>query len=340
MAYNLIKQAMTWNERETFYVETTIKKAFDSKTGNVADINLLLVVLLRELGYDANPVILSTRDNGRVLDNYVLLSKFNYVIAHVDMDGKDLLLDATAMQTPAGILPMRCLNGQGRLISKNGTRWVDLQSSYKNAETSIGTFELNADGTAKGNIAISHLGYNNVRERRKFVKEGKEKYIEEYKKKATNWQIAKTELENADDVMSPFVRKYDLTVNDLVTVAGERIYFNPVMYNPQKENPFKNPERKFPVDFGALIEETIITSYTIPQGYMVEEMPKNVRIGLPDDGGKFTYIVGVSEEGKISISSKIFLKKATYFAQEYEVLRAFYDQIVQKHAEQIVLKKK
>jgi hypothetical protein len=340
MAYNLIKQAMTWNERETFYVETTLKKAFDSKTGNVADINLLLVVLLRELGYDANPVILSTRDNGRVLDNYVLLSKFNYVIAHVDMDGKDLLLDATAMQTPAGILPMRCLNGQGRLISKNDTRWVDLQSSYKNAETSIGTFELNADGTAKGNIAISHLGYNNVRERRKFVKEGKEKYIEEYKKKATNWQIAKTELENADDVMSPFVRKYDLTVNDLVTVAGERIYFNPVMYNPQKENPFKNPERKFPVDFGALIEETIITSYTIPQGYMVEEMPKNVRIGLPDDGGKFTYIVGVSEEGKISISSKIFLKKATYFAQEYEVLRAFYDQIVQKHAEQIVLKKK
>jgi Domain of Unknown Function with PDB structure (DUF3857) len=340
MAYNLIKQAMTWNERETFYVGSTLKKAFDTKTGNVADINLLLVVLLRELGYDANPVILSTRDNGRVLDNYVLLSRFNYVIAHVDMGGKDLLLDATAMQTPAGILPIRCLNGQGRLISKNNTRWVELQSSYKNAETTIGTFELNTDGTAKGNIAISHLGYNNVRERRKFVKEGKEKYVEEYKKKATNWQIAKTELENADDIAIPFVRKHDLTVNDLATVAGERIYFNPVIYNPQKENPFKNPERKFPVDFGALIEETNIASYTIPEGYMVEEMPKSAKILLPDDGGRFTYIVGVAEEGKITISSKVSLKKTMYFAEEYETLRKFYDQIVQKHAEQIVLKKK
>jgi hypothetical protein len=340
MAYNLIKQAMTWNERETFYIESTLKKAFDAKTGNVADINLLLVVLLRELGYDANPVILSTRDNGRVLDNYVLLSKFNYVIAQVNIGGKDLLLDATALQTPAGILPIRCLNGQGRLISKNGTRWVDLQSSYKNAETTIGNFELNADGTAKGDLSVTHLGYNNVRERRKFVKEGKEKYIEEYKKKATNWQIAKTELENTDDASNPFVRKHDLTVNELATVAGERIYFNPVMYNPQKENPFKNPERKFPVDFGALIEETFIATYTIPQGYIVEEMPKSARIGLPDDGGKFTYIVGVSEEGKISISSKVALKKTMYFAEEYEVLRKFYDQIVQKHAEQIVLKKK
>jgi hypothetical protein len=129
-------------------------------------------------------------------------------------------------------------------------------------------------------------------------------------------------------------------VNELATVAGERIYFNPVMYNPQKENPFKNPERKFPVDFGALIEETNIVSYTIPTGYMVEEMPKSAKIALPDDGGRFTYIVGVSEEGKISISSKVALKKTMYFAEEYEVLRKFYDQIVQKHAEQIVLKKK
>jgi Domain of Unknown Function with PDB structure (DUF3857) len=340
MAYNLVKQAMTWNERETFYVETTLKKAFDAKTGNVADINLLLVVLLRELGYDANPVILSTRDNGRVLDSYVLLSRFNYVIAHVDMGGKDLLLDATAMQTPVGILPMRCLNGQGRLIGKNNTRWVNLQSSYKNAETIIGNFELNTDGTAKGNLAIAHVGYNNIRERRKFVKEGKEKYIEEYKKKATNWQIDKTELENLDDVTNSFVRKHDLTVSDLATVAGERIYFNPIMYNPQKENPFKNPERKFPVDFGALIEETTIANYNIPEGYVVEEMPKSAKIALPDDGGRFTYIIGISAEGKISISSKVSLKKTMYFAEEYETLRKFYDQIVQKHAEQIVLKKK
>ena len=340
MAYNLIKESMTWNEIETFYVESNLKRALEAKTGNVSDINMLLVVLLRELGYNANPVILSTRDNGRVLNNYVLLSKFNYVIAQVDIGGKDWLLDATATQTPMGILPVRCLNGQGRLISKNTPRWIDLKPSYRFTETVIGNFTMNTDGNAKGDLAISHVGYSNVSERKKYHKEGKDKYIEAYKKDNANWKVDKTEIQNLDDNKVPFVAKHDLTVNEFANVAGDKIYFNPIMYNAQKENPFKNPDRKFPVDFGALIEENFIATYTIPQGYVVEEMPKGIKVSLPEDGGKFTYALGISEEGNITISSKIALKKSMYFAEEYETLRKFYDQIVQKHAEQIVLKKK
>ena len=89
-----------------------------------------------------------------------------------------------------------------------------------------------------------------------------------------------------------------------------------------------------------MVEENFVATYTIPEGYVIEEIPKGAKVTLPDDGGRFTYFIGVGEGGKISISSKIQLKKAMYFAEEYETLRAFYDQIVQKHAEQIVLKKK
>jgi hypothetical protein len=340
MAYNLIKKSMTWNDAKTFYIDSNLKKALEAKTGNVADINMLLVVLLRELGYDANPVILSTRDNGRISDNTVLLSKFNYVIAQVGLGGKDLFLDATASQTPVGILPIRCLNGQGRLISKNSPRWIKLKSTSKLSETIMSNFTLNADGNAKGDLSVAHLGYSNINERKKYQKDGKDKYVEAYKKDNANWKIEKTEIQNVDDITVPFVAKHDLTVNDFSTVAGDKIYFNPVMYNAQKENPFKNPDRKFPVDFGALVEENFVATYTIPEGYVVEEIPKGAKVSLPDDGGRFTYFIGVGEEGKISISSRIQLKKAMYFAEEYETLRTFYDQIVQKHAEQIVLKKK
>ena len=341
MAYNLIKQAMTYDGRETFYIGSTLKKALETKTGNVADINLMLVALLRELGYQANPVILSTRDNGRVLEGYVLLSKFNYVVAHVDIGGKDLLMDATATNTPLGVLPMRCLNGQGRLISKNNTRWIELYSNQKISETGIGQFDLNADNTAKGDLNISYIGYNGINERRKYIQKGKDKYLEDFKKSNPNWQMAKTDIQNSEDITKPFSLNNQLTVNDFANIAGERIYFNPMMYNSQKENPFKNPERKFPVDFGTLIEENYVGTYTLPAGYAVEEIPKSLKLSLPEEGGRFTYIVSSSqEEGKIIISSKVVLKKSTFYAEEYETLRKFYDQIVQKHAEQIVLKKK
>ena len=340
MALNFVKVAMTWNGRESIYSSATLKKALETKTGNVADINLLLVALLKELGYDANPVILSTRDNGRILDDYVILSKFNYVIAQVNVGGKDLLLDATATQLPVGILPVKCLNGRGRLIGKNKTRWVILQSPYKDSETVVCNLTLNKEGNGQSDLILSHVGYNNLNERRKYLKQGKDKYLQDFKQKNPTWEIKKTELENLENIAEPLIVKNEIIMNDFATIAGERVYFNPVIYNAQRENPFKNPSRKYPVDFGTLIEENFIATYTIPQGYVVEEMPKSIKVSLPEDGGRFTYIVGLSEDGKITISSKISLKKTMYFAEEYEVLRKFYDQVVQKHAEQIVLKKK
>ena len=341
MAYQLINQAMTYDGKESFYIGSTLKKALETKTGNVADINLMLVVLLKELGYSANPVILSTRDNGRIMENYVLLSKFNYVIAQVDINGKDLLLDATSKNTSAGVLPLRCLNGQGRLISKTNTRWVELAPLQKNIETAMAHLDLNADNTAKGDLSISHGGYNGINQRNKYVQQGKEKYLEEHKKDNPNWQITKTDLEGLDDIKQPFTRKSELTISDFANVSGDRIYFNPMMYNNQKENPFKNPDRRFPVDFGTLIEESFVGIFKLPEGYIVEEIPKGIKLSLPQDGGRFIYSVSSSPEtGTITISNKITLKKSMYFAEEYETLRAFYDQIVQKHAEQIVLKKK
>ena len=59
---------------------------------------------------------------------------------------------------------------------------------------------------------------------------------------------------------------------------------------------------------------------------------------LPDNAGRFMYAVTV-EKSKISVASRITLRKPIYFADEYDALRAFYDQIIAKHNEQIVLKK-
>jgi transglutaminase-like putative cysteine protease len=65
-AFSLIQQEMTWNNRNGIYATQNLRKVWDDKQGNAADINLLLVVLLRELEIYAEPVILSTRSHGIV----------------------------------------------------------------------------------------------------------------------------------------------------------------------------------------------------------------------------------------------------------------------------------
>jgi transglutaminase-like putative cysteine protease len=156
--YEFARKSVKWNGIKQKYAESTTKKAYENRTGNAADINLMLVALLREAGLDANPVILSTRDHGRLLKSYALLNKFNYVIAHVNLNGKDYLLDATDPVIGHGMLPTRCLNGEGWLVNEKSGRWISLQTNERFAQVFSAKVNLDKDGELKGTINVSKVG--------------------------------------------------------------------------------------------------------------------------------------------------------------------------------------
>lgn len=91
-ALHYVKTKIKWNGMLGKYPENGLKKAYKEGTGNIGDINLTLVAVLRELGLDANPVLLSTRNNGIPL--FPTSKGINYVIAHV--------------KTSDGYIPFRC----------------------------------------------------------------------------------------------------------------------------------------------------------------------------------------------------------------------------------------
>jgi transglutaminase-like putative cysteine protease len=337
-AYEFVRNQMKWNELNQKYITTTLKKAYENKTGNSADINLILVAMLQELGLDANPVILSTRDNGRTLDHVRMLSKFNYVIAHVNLEGKDVLLDATDPLLKYNMLPTRCLNGQGRLISAQNPRWIPLETAEKRSRLFNARLTVQADGEVKGIVEISNSGYSALDTRKEIRKEGKDKYAEVVKKENPHWQIVKFDLSNVDKLEDALNSKYEVTINEQVQTAGDRIYFKPLLTEIEDENPFKLENRKYPVDFATLAEYTFVANYTLPAGYQVEEAPKNIVIDLPEKGGRFSYMVSASGN-TLMVTSKISIRKAVFYAEEYPYLKEFFNHIVTKHAEQVVLKK-
>jgi hypothetical protein len=107
-----------------------------------------------------------------------------------------------------------------------------------------------------------------------------------------------------------------------------------------KENPFKSTERFYPVEMPYARDETYIFSMFIPEGYEVDELPKSVIVKLNEAGdGQFEYRISESG-GIISMRSRIQLKRAYYLPEEYDILREFFNLVVKKHNEQIVLKKK
>lgn len=59
--FDFVKTKMTWNSMEGYYTKEGVRDAFKKGSGNVADINLGLIAMLRYAGLNADPVLISTK---------------------------------------------------------------------------------------------------------------------------------------------------------------------------------------------------------------------------------------------------------------------------------------
>lgn len=334
--YSFVKSTIEWDGGYRKYLTSNFRKALDEKKGSSADINLLLVAMLQRAGFDANPVIISTRNHGFIRSEVALSSQFNYVICQTIIDGKTILLDATDRLLPINLLPERCLNGKGFIISQTSPGWVNLSAPksriFANAE-----LHISASGEITGKIDISHDGYDGYALRRAYFKKGEADYVKDFSNNHA-WELKQSTFENLKSVSEAAKEKYVFANTETAGDAGI-LYINPLIHLRIDENPFRLQDRVYPVDFGKSIERTYICKITIPETFAADELPKPKIVVLPNNGGKFTYNVQALGN-TISITSIVAINQSLFTQVEYKGLRDFFDLIVSKHAEQIVLKKK
>jgi transglutaminase-like putative cysteine protease len=336
-ACQYLANQIKWNERTSFQCKN-MKKIFEDREGDSGDINLILVALLRQMGLDANPVILSTRSHGRIDKSYGMLKHFNNVLAHVTVGGKEMLLDATDKNLKPGVVPTYCLNYLGFLIHPTAPRFIEINSMEYDREQEKFDLKISPDGELSGKLIKWYNGYSGWSARTAFQNKGKDRFLEEIKKSKTSWTVQQAEYKNTNTYNIPMEASYDLSLSDYVTAAGNLMYLKPMLSEGLTENPFKAEERVYPVDFNYPIEETVTLSFELPAGYTVAEMPKSASVSLPDNGGRFLYTIQHSGN-KVNIMSRFTIRKAKFGASEYSFIREFFAAIVAKHGEQIVLKK-
>jgi len=334
----LVKNQIEWNDYFSRYTQTTLREAWKDKKGNTADINLTIVAGLRELGFKADPVLISTRGHGIVRKPYAISKQFNSVIALVELQEGIILLDGTDRFLPIGELPTKCLNGDGWRVSSLNSGWVELKSTNQQEHIVKGTFDMQPIGTLNGTLDITDKGYNGFNYKKKLLIEGEDKFFEDIEEKKATWTIEEHKYNTEANYTEPFNSVYVLEINEAMTVAGDRIYFNPTLGDVQNENPFKIDNREYPVDFTYPFRNAYMFKYIIPEGYIVEELPSATAFAMPDNSGVFRYSINNSGN-EIQIMADLKINKSLFSQLEYPVLKQFYYQVVQKCAEQIVLKK-
>ncbi len=339
-AFNAIKK-IKWNKKNRLFTSSTyLRYVFKHELGNSADINLALFQLLKKLDFNTRPVILSTRKNGMLSPVYPSLYKLNHVIVYVKTNNNTYLLDATEKYLPYDILPKKCLNWNGIVITKKSSTWFDLMATKKDKKLIYYDLDLKDDLTFVGNINCRNDEYAAYDFRKLYYSfNSNEEYIKDFVKNKSGLKIIESSYENLDSIKFPVKEKYSTKISNQVNQIGDEYYFYPLLYEQLKENPFKTEKRNYPVDFAYQKQETVIVKITIPEDFEIVEIPETIKMYLNKNSANFIYQIN-AQDNNIILNFKYTINKELFSSDEYADLKEFFNQIIIKHSQPIILKKK
>lgn len=310
--YKLVMGKVKWNGKYE------LSPALSSETvkageGTNADINLLLLQSLHDVGLNAAPVMLRTRDLGMLPYNFPTIRKFStFIVGIILPTGGNVYLDASSRYESLNCLPEVMLVEKARLVRKdNKSHWVNLQKVSKTETNTVIDATLTADGTLSG-------------------KQTTRLSVGEYKSDPTETAYNK-QGQVTDGVISicPFP---DKLIERFTSPWGGR-------EGVSLENAFAAETRMMPVEFSCIGSNRMVINISLPEGYAVDGEPKNTTVTTPDKGieGRIQTAIYVD---RVQLTCQFNITRLAHPKEDYADLRQIFDMLNQYTNEQLVIKKK
>ncbi|MGN6639119.1 MAG: hypothetical protein ACTHJ8_09430, partial [Mucilaginibacter sp.] len=338
--FNQVKNAMKWNGSDRWYTIDGTYRAWENKTGNSAEVNLILYHLLKSSGVNAYPMVVSTREHGRVRPYLTSLIQFNRAVVYVPVDSANYyVLDATGKYNIYNEIPEELLNSSGLYIDKSKDLYdiIYIHNRQPARQVVLINAEIKPNGKLEGNAQLSSTSYNRINAIERYKTDGEKKYIDYLRGDDNNLKISAVKLEDMDVDTLPLTQKIDFSL-DLPGSDENYIYLNPNLFTSLKANPFLSEKRMTNVDFGYLKNYSINGVYKIPAGYKVDALPKSVSMVMPDKSISFKRLIA-EQDGSIVVRYSINYNKAEYSKDDYPDFHEFFKKMHEMLDEQIVLKK-
>ena len=338
--YRYVRGNMHWNGHSSIWALDGVKKAWKNKTGTSGEINLILVNLLRDAGLVAYPVLVSTRDNGRINMASPSWRQFDKVMALVSINKHDYVLDATDKYTSPKLIPWEVQYSDGLVIEKLETHEWGWQTLWNEKDAFRELILIHGDidenGVMTGQANVTSYDYSRA-EKMSVLQEGKDQFIEKYfSSRNVSVHIDSSLVTDANVDTLPL--KQTVWFNQKLTSSGNYKYFSTNLFTGLEENPFTSDRRFSDIFFGANQNYDIVESFFIPDGYVFDGSPKNVTMIMPDTSILFSRIISLQND-LASIHITLKFKKPVFRVDEYDAFREFYKRLFGMLNEQIVIKK-
>ena len=340
-AFQILKKKMAWNGRYQLYSKE-LEKVIPKRNGSNADLNFILISILKDFGLEAYPVVLSRRSSGMLPYNFPSLQKLNtFIVAVYDINKQKYVFLDGSMDVPAlNILPLELSVNKARILSpkvKEEKKWVNVMALADNK--SFMKIEARMEGNqVKGHRSTILYGQeaveyqaNEKHKQDSIVSAPESNASQKNKLTVTNLKVKKQENDWAlIEEEFDFVLQTDQTDSDL--------YINPMLFPQLKSNPFIQTERVLPIEFPYPYKFTMLTTLTLPEGYEVEETPQPQVIRTQGDGLQCKYMIQ-RQGNTISLNYIFYLKEPIFLTEQYKQLQELWAKVIEKNNALIVLKK-
>lgn len=335
--YTLLKSKVKWNEKYAMYGKSA-RQVLKEGSGNNAEINFILISMLKEAGFKAYPTVMSRRSRGILPYAYPSLQKLNtFVVAIAANDTTLNFLDGSVEDGFLNTLPPVLMTNRARVvIPGNQSTWVNLEALGNNQLRSVIKAGLSPEGVLSGTRETVYLGQHASRLRKKF-REAKDS-AEFVSKLASAENISVKALQiNGRTHFSPQVHEV-VEFEKQSTVNDRFIYINPLVFLHVSESPFKQSERRLPVEFPYPDQLAMTVNLMLPDGYAVDEKPEGVQIQTADGKMLCRYTL-TQRDNQVSIRYIFRLNKLLFLPTDYHELQQFWEVMAKKNNEMMVLKK-
>ncbi len=263
-----------------------LREVNENRSGNRTSLNVLFIKLLRSIGIFADPVFISTRDNGEILKEYVLSDQFNKIISRVTINNTVHFLDSSSPISNV-LLPMENINGDGLVILNGRGIWAKVENSYRTSSSIDVRAELKENGSVSGSFQAQFEGYDAIT------------YLQLYEQDSLAAQRVISFFDEDVEIDS-LVISYPTFTQPKVEIEGrfelldpnedqigELFYIRPIGFEYLNLTQFQSTPRKYPIEFPFAARRTLSFKMTLPDGYEPDDLPESTTITIP--GKRFNY---------------------------------------------------
>ena len=163
--YDFVNRNLQWNGNYVLFSANKPNIVWQKRTGSGTEINLILLALLKETGFEAFPVLVSTQAHGKTTPEYPVIEQFDHVLVSVDLgNGKSLLLEAGDPARPFGLISEQASNERGWLLKPTEQPWVEIKPTM-NLKMQVAKFDVSPNGHLTGTINATYRNHFSIEQR-------------------------------------------------------------------------------------------------------------------------------------------------------------------------------